>query len=80
MAKTNHFHTIYKREIKQLRTDARKLETIAKHMRIRAKEISDSMRADQKGESARVNFYSKQSKVDPDTVITPDILEVGKYR
>lgn len=68
---TNNLH---KAQIKQLRADARKLVTIAKRLRDEAK----SLAIEEKAEKARVNFYSKRAKVDPNIVLTPDIPEEEK--
>ena len=65
---------LHKVQIKQLRADARKLVAIAKHLRDEAK----SLAMEEKAEKARANFYSKPAKVDPNIVLTPDILEDAK--
>ncbi len=62
-------------EIKRLRADARRLDTIAKHLRERAKQLADGLKADEKAERARVNFFSKKSSIDPGLVLTPDAPE-----
>ncbi len=59
---------LHKAEIKQLRSDARKLETVAKHLREQAR----SLAAEQRAEETRASFMSKRSKVDPDLIITPE--------
>jgi hypothetical protein len=58
--------------IKVLRRDAKKLETVAKHLRLQAKEIADDIRSEEKAEKIRANFYTKQSKVDPSLPLVPD--------
>ncbi len=68
---TNNFH---KAQIKQLRADARRLVAIASHLRDEAKSLAMEERA----EKARANFYSKQARIDPSLVLTPDIPEEKK--
>jgi hypothetical protein len=60
-----------KAQIKQLRLDARRLETIAKHLRERARDIANCLRADIRAEQTRANFYSKQAKVDSGVPLIP---------
>ena len=58
-------------QVKQLRTDARKLEVIAKHLRLEAKSQVNLLKAEERAEQARANFFSKQSKVDPNIILIP---------
>lgn len=60
-------------DVKQLRRDAKKLETVAKHLREQAKTLLSDLKANQRAEVARTNFYSKKSHVDPELVLTPDL-------
>lgn len=69
----NQFHTAMRNEAKQLRKDARRLDTIAKHLRDRASEILKGIKADERAEAARTNFYSKPAKIDPSLPLTPEI-------
>lgn len=67
------YEKMYKAQIKQLRRDARKLDTIAKHLRQEANELVASIKAEKKAAAARANFYSKQAKVDKDLTLVPDL-------
>jgi len=67
-----------KAQVKQLRRDAIKLETVAKHLRIQAKQIADNMRADDRAEKMRANFFSKPAKIDPSIPIVPDFTQENK--
>ena len=62
-------------QIKALRRDARKLDTIAKHLRQEAQELAARLKADERAEAARANFFSKKAKVDNETILTPDSLD-----
>lgn len=57
--------------IKQLRSDARKLDNIAKHLRIEANELAEGIRVEERAEQARANFYSKKASVDSSTPLVP---------
>ena len=59
-------------QIKALRRDARKLDTIAKHLRQEATDLTRQLKADERAEKARTNFFSKTANVDGATVLTPD--------
>lgn len=65
---------LHQLKIKQLRTDARKLRVIAKHLSEEAAELArEQKRADK--EAIKTNFYSKRAKVDNKTVLTPVTAE-----
>ncbi len=64
-------------EIKQLRADARRLDTIAKHLRARANALADEIKRDERVEKAQTNFYSKKSKIDPGLVLTPNAPDIN---
>lgn len=64
--------TAIRSQIKRLRSDARKLDAIANHLRSEAKELAAGLKADEKAEAARTNFFSKPAKVDPGLTLTPD--------
>lgn len=59
--------SLHRSEIKQLRSDARKLETVAKHLRQQAKDLA----MEEKANKARAGFFAKQSKVDPSVTLEP---------
>jgi hypothetical protein len=61
--------------VKSLRRDAKKLETVAKHLRLQAKDIANGVRADLRAEKQQANFYSKYAKVDGKTPIIPKLKE-----
>jgi hypothetical protein len=67
-----------KSQVKQLRKDAIKLETVARHLRQQAKQLADQQRADERSEKARVNFYSKPANIDPSITLTPDFTQENK--
>jgi hypothetical protein len=62
--------TLHQAEIRQLRADARKLETVAKHLRERARDIAREEKLTQAGK----NFFSKPSKIDPSLILTAEGL------
>lgn len=75
MGKTNPFHAALRRDAKQMRSDARKLDVIAKHLRSRAMELLNGIKVEEKAAAARANFFSKESKVDPGIPLVPNIGE-----
>lgn len=62
---------IYKSQIRQLRSDARKLSAIAKHLRQQAQDLTNETKFEAKAEKARTTFFSKPSKIDPTLIIEP---------
>ena len=65
-------------QVNQLRTDARKLETVSKHLRNQAKEITKDAKVRDLAAQTRASFYSRQSKVDPTVVRTPVFEEAER--
>lgn len=63
--------------VKQLRTDARRLETVAKHLRQQARDLAVEKKTNERAEKLMSNFYSKQSKVDPTLALIPDAPGIG---
>ena len=59
--------TMHQAEIKRLRSDARKLETVARHLRDDARRLA----REEKLEQARVGFFAKESKIDPSLILEP---------
>jgi len=53
--------------VKQLRQDARRLETVAKHLRQLARDAAREARLTKSAAS----FFAKRSNVDPATILTP---------
>lgn len=58
-------------EIKSLRSDARKLSLVAKHLRQRANELAKEKRANDKADNARRGFFAKKANVDNTTILEP---------
>lgn len=58
-------------QIKQLRSDARKLIVIAKHLKAQAQELADEIKATERAEQAQANFYSKNANIDSSLPLTP---------
>jgi len=75
VSKTSPMKTAVRQQIKRLRSDARKLDAIANHLRQEAKELAAGLKADERAEKARANFYSKPAKVDPGLTLTPDLAD-----
>lgn len=59
------------REARALRADARRLETVAKHLRLQARELvrEDRLR------TTKAEFFSKTSHIDPKLTLTPLVEE-----
>lgn len=64
--------TALRQKIKRLRSDARRLDAIANHLRQEAKELAAGIKTDERAERARTNFFSKPAAVDPVLTLTPD--------
>jgi hypothetical protein len=62
-------------EIKFLRGDARRLTAIARHLRDRAKQLADDIKAQDRAEKARANFFSKKSNIDPSINLIPELIK-----
>jgi hypothetical protein len=60
--------TLADMDIRQLRQDARRLETVAKHLRAKARDLG----REQKLTKAAATFFSKRSQIDPSIVLTPE--------
>lgn len=60
-------------EIKFLRGDARRLTAIARHLRDRAQQLADDIKAEDRNEKARANFFSKKASIDPSINLIPEL-------
>ncbi len=72
--------TLHEATIKQLRADARRASLVAKHLREYANLLAREARATEKAERARVNFFSKPAKIDPEIPLTPIFKEAEERR
>jgi len=70
--RTPTLQSVTRAQIKQLRSDARKLSVIVNHLRAQAQALADEIRAEERAERARTNFYSKPAKIDEGITLTPD--------
>jgi len=64
--------------IRQFRADARRLVAIANHLRAEASELAKGLKAEERAERARSNFFSKKSNIDENLALTPKVPKEGE--
>ena len=69
----NDIRKIEEAQVKQLRKDAIRLETVAKHLRLQAHAIAARLRSDLLRGRAQANFFAKKSNIDPDLPLIPTV-------
>lgn len=67
--------TLHTVEIKQLLTDARRLTTIAKHLRKQAKALTNENNAEARALRVQTNFFAKPAAIDPNIPLVPIVPE-----
>lgn len=68
----NDINRMLRQQVKMLRADARRIETVAKHLRAQAKEIVKQMKAESNAEKKSAGFFAKQSSVDKNLTLNPN--------
>ena len=73
--------TLHTAAVKRLRSDALRLEAVARHLRQQAKQLVAEERANERAENARANFYrtwmgllSKPAQVDSTIPLVPNLF------
>ena len=72
MPKPNEY-LLEEKEIKNIRRQANRLATVVRNLRQMADERAKTVKRMRNAEKTRVNFFSKQSKIDPSLTLTPDL-------